>query len=443
MKIKVFILVTACLLLIISFYFLFHSRTFTEAKIDLSLYVSPDGDDQNEGTKSSPLRTLNEAATRAKLGTTVFVRKGTYNELLSIKHSGTASKPITFTNYKNEKVIISGSHIQDLKEDTALIKIENKDYITIQGFTLEELATTQDEPTVMGIYIAGSSSHIRLKQNHIHHIETRADDGNAHGIAVYGTEGIKDIQILENIVENLRLGASEALVLNGNVEEFKIADNIVRKNNNIGIDLIGYEGIALQNDYVRNGVVENNIVDHNSSFGNPAYGNDYSAGGIYVDGGSNITIRNNKVHHNDIGIEATSEHFGKSASQIKITNNEVYNNMFTGISLGGYDKKRGKTKNSTISQNNIYGNDTKGLDGGQLLMQYNVANNRIEKNTVTASDSNILLVNLHAKNTDNIFTKNIYKANNKGKWIWNEEEFTDFPSYQETSNNDVDSTFLQ
>ncbi len=151
----VFILVTACLLLIISFYFFFHSRTFTEAKIDLSLYVSPDGDDQNEGTKSSPLRTLNEAATRAKLGTTVFVRKGTYNELLSIKHSGTASKPITFTNYKNEKVIISGSHIQDLKEDTALIKIENKDYITIQGFTLEELATTQDEPTVMDLPLWG------------------------------------------------------------------------------------------------------------------------------------------------------------------------------------------------------------------------------------------------------------------------------------------------
>lgn len=143
--------------------------------------------------------------------------------------------------------------------------------------------------------------------------------------------------------------------------------------------MIGYESTANQNDYARNGIVENNIVYNNSSYGNPAYGNDYSAGGIYVDGGRDISIRNNKVHHNDIGIEATSERKGKYAKEIRITNNEVYNNSFTGISIGGYDEKRGGTMNSTISQNIIYHNDTKGLGGGQLLFQYETKENKIEK----------------------------------------------------------------
>lgn len=141
-------------------------------------------------------------------------------------------------------------------------------------------------------------------------IETHADDGNAHGIAIYGTDTVKDINVVNNTLEDLKLGLSESLVLNGNIDGFKVENNIVRRSDNIGIDLIGYEGVSHDEkmDYVRNGIVKNNIVYEISSYGNPAYGEDYSAGGIYVDGGKNITIEKNTVYKSDIGIEATSEH---------------------------------------------------------------------------------------------------------------------------------------
>lgn len=240
--------------------------------------------------------------------------------------------------------------------------------------------------------VTGSSSHITLDNNHVQRIETHADDGNGHGIAIYGTGTMKDITISNNTLEDLKLGASESLVLNGNIDVFKVENYIVRRSDNIGIDLIGYEGISNDKkvDFVRNGIVKNNIVYEISSYGNPAYGEDYDAGGIYVDGGKNITIEKNTVYKSDIGIEATSEHAKKYADNIKIINNIIYENFYTGISIGGYDENRGGTINSTISQNILYRNDTKGLDGGQLLLQYDTKNNVIERNVLTAGPSRIL-----------------------------------------------------
>ncbi|MEC1262098.1 right-handed parallel beta-helix repeat-containing protein [Bacillus swezeyi] len=407
------------------------------------LYVSPDGNDQNEGTKEKPFRTLAHAAKEAVAGTTVMIREGTYHETLDVKHSGTDGKPVTFRNYENEKVVMSGESVADAEYETPLIRIHNKQYITISGLTMKDLSVSSEEATAMGIYISGSSSHITIKNNHVRDIKTTADEGNAHGIAVYGTGSMKDIKIEGNTVEKLTLGASEAVVLNGNIDGFTIAGNVVRDNNNIGIDLIGYEGTADRNDFVRNGVVENNTVSHNSTYGNPAYGDDYSAGGIYVDGGQSIEIKKNTVCGNDIGIEATSEHKGKYAADIQITDNTVYQNAYTGISIGGYDKERGGTIDSVISHNIVYRNDTKGLYGGQLLLQYDTKNNKIEKNIMTASDSRLFIANDFTKNEGNTMNHNVYhkEAGKDGLWIWKKNEYDSFSSYQNATNNDADSIY--
>ncbi|MED1738946.1 right-handed parallel beta-helix repeat-containing protein [Bacillus swezeyi] len=407
------------------------------------LYVSPDGNDQNEGTKEKPFRTLAHAAKEAVAGTTVMIREGTYHETLDVKHSGTDGKPVTFRNYENEKVVMSGESVADAEYETPLIRIHNKQYITISGLTMKDLSVSSEEATAMGIYISGSSSHITIKNNHVRNIKTTADEGNAHGIAVYGTGSMKDIKIEGNTVEKLTLGASEAVVLNGNIDGFTIAGNVVRDNNNIGIDLIGYEGTADRNDFVRNGVVENNTVSHNSTYGNPAYGDDYSAGGIYVDGGQSIEIKKNTVYGNDIGIEATSEHKGKYAADIQITDNTVYQNAYTGISIGGYDKERGGTIDSVISHNIVYRNDTKGLYGGQLLLQYDTKNNKIEKNIMTASDSRLFIANDFTKNEGNTLNHNVYhkEAGKDGLWIWKKNEYDSFSSYHNATNNDADSIY--
>ncbi|MFC1285163.1 right-handed parallel beta-helix repeat-containing protein [Bacillus paralicheniformis] len=434
---------SACILVSVIIAFAYDKTGAKEAEPANSLYVSPDGNDQNEGTKEKPFRTLKQAAKKAVPGTTVMIREGTYHETLDVKESGAAEKPITFQNYENEKVIISGESIRDAEYETPLIQIHNQQYITISGLTIQDLSVSSEEATAMGIYVSGSSSHITIKNIHVRDIKTTADDGNAHGIAVYGSGSMKDIKIEDNTVEKLTLGASEAVVLNGNIDGFTVRGNVVRDNNNIGIDLIGYEGTAAQNDFVRNGIVENNTVYNNSTYGNPAYGDDYSAGGIYVDGGQSIDIKKNTVYGNDIGIEATSEHKGKYADDIQITDNKVYENAYTGISIGGYDQKRGGTSHSVIAHNIIYRNDTKGLDGGQLLLQYDTKNNTIEKNIITASDSRIFIANDFTKNEGNKVNHNVYhkEAGKDGLWIWKKNEYDSFSRYQNATNQDQDSIY--
>ncbi|MGE7842415.1 right-handed parallel beta-helix repeat-containing protein [Lysinibacillus sp. NPDC093712] len=416
-----------------------------EDKQDQAIYVATNGSDENVGTKSKPFRTLKKAASEANSGTTVFIRKGNYHEKLVVKHSGTNSRPITFKAYNKEKVVLSGKNLKDV-EGTALVTINNKNYVTISGLTIQDLSTDIADETVMGIYVTGSSSHITIENNNVQRIETDAVDGNGHGIAIYGTGTMKDINILHNTLEDLKLGASESLVLNGNIDGFKVENNTVRRSDNIGIDLIGYEGTSHDKkvDYVRNGIVKNNIVYEISSYGNPAYGEDYAAGGIYVDGGKNITIEKNTIYKSDIGIEATSEHAKKYADNIKIINNIIYENYYTGISIGGYDEDRGGTINSTISQNILYRNDTKGLDGGQLLIQYDTKNNVIERNILTAGPSRIFISNYFTTNQNNKLQKNVFhkEKGEKGVWIWKEQEYTAFSKFQKASKSDEKSSYI-
>lgn len=411
-----------------------------------SIFVDINGNDLNDGSQSKPYRTLKKAALEAKAGTTVFIRNGIYNEKLSVIHSGTKSKPVIFQAYKNEKVVLSGKKMKSADGVTSIITIKNKNYVTISGLTIQDLTTKQKDETVMGIYVTGSSSHITLEKNHVKRIKTLAEDGNGHGIAIYGTGSMRDIKILGNTVEDLTLGASESLVLNGNIDGFKIENNVVRRSNNIGIDLIGFEGVSNDKkvDFVRNGVVINNKVYEISSYGNPAYGENYAAGGIYVDGGKNITIEKNTLYKNDIGIEVTSEHAKKYADNIKVLNNTIYNNFFTGISIGGYDKKRGGTKNSIISHNIIYRNDTKGLEGGQLLLQHDTQNNVIEKNILTAGTSRIFIANYFTSNRKNKLKRNVFHKENgeDGIWIWKEKEYDSFSKFKTASKSDSKSSYL-
>ena len=55
-----------------------------------------------------PLKTIQEAAERARAGDTVLVRGGTYRETIKPANSGTASARITFAPYNGETVTVSG-----------------------------------------------------------------------------------------------------------------------------------------------------------------------------------------------------------------------------------------------------------------------------------------------------------------------------------------------
>lgn len=424
-------------------------------------YVATTGSDSNTGTSNAPWKSLQHAADTVPAGSTVYVRGGTYNQKLKITRSGSAEQgPIVFKNYNAENVTLDGKGLS-VDGVEGLIELSDVEYITVQGFDISHYTTSSRGAVPVGIYVHGAGSSITIADNRIHDIKSLATPTgsdltgrDAHGIAVYGTKApapIRDIEISGNELYNLVLGSSESLVLNGNVDTFTLADNVIHENDNIGIDLIGFEGIAPNPAYdqARNGVVKNNLVYNISSNNNPSYGkllpNDSNAaGGIYVDGGKDNVIEQNYSYNNDIGIEIASEHAGRSTDNITIRSNVIYNNRLTGIAMGGYDADRGSTVNCTIVNNTVYNNDRLGYGNGQLYIQSDTRNNVILNNIFVASSTDVLIYNEYTNNSGNIVDYNLYFSpggSDEANWTWRNNEYVGFTAYQKGTGNDAHSKF--
>ncbi len=431
--------------------FLFFTSLFVDVPAQTNYYVSPSGNDSNPGTLSQPWRTLQHAANTVSAGDTVFVRNGTYNETVTLNVSGSqAGGYITFINYPGESPVVDGTGLS-LSEDTGLFRIEDKNYIKIIGFEIRNFTSSTQFIVPSGIFITGSSNHLEIRGNKIHDISHTANPPgrDAHGIAVYGTnpiDSINSVIIDDNELYNLTLGSSEALVLNGNVSNFQVTNNTVHDADNIGIDFIGFERTCPDEtfDQARNGTVSGNVVYNISSYGNPAYGNEYAAGGIYADGGKDITIERNIVHNSDIGVELASENNGKSTSGIILRNNLLYNNNIAGIAIGGYDTQRGSTDNCKILNNTLYQNDVQFDGNGELWIRYDVNNTIIENNIFDANNQGLLISYPFTKGSNITIDYNLYFSplgENNSEWQWKTVSYTGFSAYRNGTGNDPNSIF--
>jgi hypothetical protein len=412
-------------------------------------YVATTGNDANAGTLAAPWRTIQKAANTVAAGSVVCVRGGTYNEVVVVNVSGSAAGgTITFQSYPGETAVLDGTGLTVPLGWGPMIMIQNKSYITIQGFEIRNYTSSAKSHSPIGIFVTGYGDHIQLLNNVVHNIETNytgKSGGDAHGIAVYGTaapNSINGIVIDSNQLYSLKLGSSESLVVNGNVDGFTITNNIVHDNNNIGIDVIGFEGKSPDPAYdqARNGTVRGNTVYNINSYGNPAYGRERSADGIYVDGGRDTLIEQNIVHHTNLGIELASEHAGHATSNITVRNNFVYSNTQVGIAIGGYDKRRGSTENCVIVNNTFYNNYTQADWGAELYVQFDTRNNIIKNNIFFASSNRRFIESWSPVMTNNSVDYNLYFAaggGTNGTWIWKNVTYTTFAAYQSASGNDA------
>jgi Protein of unknown function (DUF1565) len=430
------------------------------AQSNTSFYVSPNGSDTNPGTQTEPWRTIQHAADVAQAGSTINVRGGVYEELVTIKSSGNATDGyITFQSYPGETAVLDATHFTP-EGRSAIVTIHNQSYVRIKGFEIRNFRTAEHHLAPLGISVMGSGSHIELLKNNVHHIENTfpgrdhpGSGGNGFGIAVYGTDAktpISDLIIDGNEVHHLKTGSSESLVVNGNVTTFRITHNVVHDNNNIGIDVIGFERTAPDPavDQARDGVVSENLVYNITSRGNPAYGQDQSSDGIYVDGGARVLIERNVIHDVDFGIELASEHRNRATSYVIARNNLIYHCHTAGVSIGGYAPERGHTEHCVIINNTLYDDDTSGTGSGEFQMQWNMADDIFENNIVYAGKRCLMSLNrseVDRNQSPVTIDHNLYycAAGSKGS-TWKEVSgsFSGFDKYVQSTANDSHSRFL-
>jgi Right handed beta helix region len=361
-------------------------------------HISPTGDDSSPGTSAQPWKTFGHATPLLVSGDTLFLHAGVFPERLILTgKSGGSQSPILIRNRPSETPVIDGSTLTVPTGGRAgLVVLMNCNHVHLQGIEVRNFVTAAANRIPTGIQIEGSGSGVRVTDCKVHHIHQNnaTEAGNGFGISVYGTAATPiDRLVLENNeIYELRTGQSESVVLNGNVTNFSVVGNHVHHCNNIGIDFIGYEGSAPPAvDRARDGVCRGNLVHDIDSAFNPGYGGDFtngggdqSAAGIYIDGGTNITVERNRVHRCNFGIELASEAPTGFTENILLLNNLLHHNYGPGLIMGGYDSARGKTRFCQVRNNTLFRNDSRRTYGGQIALQFYLENNHFKNNILWA-----------------------------------------------------------
>ena len=371
------------------------------------VFVSPDGHAGAAGTRPDPLASVNEAVARVADGGVVLLRGGTYAQRIKLKDV----HGVTVRPFHHEQVILDGGPLTPPPDRSAMVTIVNSSRVAVRGLDIRRYGTTSKRAVPIGIYVHGASSHISLVRNHVHSMGNYngtlgSFDINAHGIAVYGDRArhpISDVRIHRNEVDHLALGASESVVVNGNVKHWRITHNRIHDNNNIGIDAIGFESTLsgparyTRANRARDGVIADNVIRNIISRGNPAYYEDGGwcdcADGIYIDGGTGIRVERNRVIGNDIGIEVAAENARGSADHVVVADNFITRSGYVGIATGGYcdgaddcgGVETGRAFANRFLHNTLFANNQFADGSPEILVQYHTNRTVIQGNVVRAT----------------------------------------------------------
>ncbi len=287
--------------------------------------------------------------------------------------------------------------------DTGGISIVDSRSVEVYGLTVENFTFDGKARVPAGIYVTvrsdttntnqsvfphlsacyldgGSCGDIYILDDTVQRVTNTADEsttdksvcgnGNvdAYGIAVISagsstTEALQHVVVEGNTVTGTRTGQSETVTLNGDLEDFLAAGNVIGPADNIGIDTIGWEAGRSQ---ARHGLLEGNTVydvdtEDNTSYGRWTNGScrpgQENAAGIYDDGASYVWIDGNTVWNTNQGIDLDVETASRSTDHLLVSGNIVHDDP--GTSAG--DPSVGTEPPGVSGDSTVAGHDFVGL----------------------------------------------------------------------------------
>jgi len=254
------------------------------------LYVAPDGNDANDGSKSAPFSTITRADAAAAPGFTIHVAPGTYavsapgahDAGIATRRSGTDRERVRFVSDVKwgAKIIVSG---------TGIAWHSKGDHVDIEGFDISGSGRHG---------IVADGAHLTITNNFVHDLTISGGCTGAGGAAIDTNGGPGHVLIKGNIVRNIGVAMRGAC---RTVQGIYIANphNVVV--NNI------VSGVAAAGIQQWHGATESTIVN-NTVFGCKI--------GILIGGGDAGTLPNGSENN-------------------YVANNIVYDNLTFGIVEGG------------------------------------------------------------------------------------------------------------
>ena len=370
---------------------------------------------------------LAAACTNALDGDIILINPGTYQGPFVLN----GKNNVTLQN-NNGPVYLEGSSSESTN-GIIVLSITNSNNIIVKDLVFRENWGNFAD----GIQIRGFGDGINISNCEFYNIgwsrskTTLPNAGqNAHAIVAVGSTAtpIQNLFIGGNSIHDCITGYSESMTLAGNVRFFLIEGNTLKSNTNIGIDAAGHfswTGAPADVNFSRSGIIRKNIV---SDYAGPAELD--AAGGIYVDGGSFVTVENNLVYNYKVGYSIGCEVPNNTNAGNIVRNNIAYNCSLSGLFVGS--NTTSSVQNTQVTNNTFYKCGFGTFDNGQIAFQNN--SGTIVKNNIlyptpfrtamvqmggTTSSSLTISHNLYWRdsgNTDNLFfnvdgNQNAVKAN--------------------------------
>ncbi len=308
------------------------------------------------GSDGDAYTSLAGAAAAATAGVEVRIRGGVYSKQLSPQHSGDEENYITFTNYQDEVVEITGESL------SPAVWIDRKDYIVIDGLEVRNVRRWLN---------ALGADHLIVRNNIF---EKALDSGGSSKTGIF-VQSSKYVKILNNRMhdttqDNLGMVDCDYALIEGNritkgyhaLWALKCSNfNIIRNNyfhnelqkigeiydcDNAGYGNDNFPKIKSYNDAKYN-VVEGNVFAYTASSGNssPYAGIQYSA--------QHGIVRNN-VFYETTGPPLDLTIYGGEAQYnygTRVYGNVFFNNNFGGMNITGGG---GSTFDDHIMKNNLF-----------------------------------------------------------------------------------------
>ena len=312
-------------------------------------YISPSGNNNNNGSITSPWRTILYGMQSLQSGDVLYIRDGVYNERVDISQkTGSSTAWYTVTNYPDESPVMNSADSQNVA-----IKLSASTYWVIDGLKMTSYLGA-------GVWIATSGTGTRCDSILVQNL-TIWDIADPTYVTS-GTEGI------------LGDGGDHVTARNCHIYD-------------IGLDRRSQADHGIYIGYGAEGwIFDSNRIHNSTGSGIQMYG--------HPSGGDYCIVKNNIIYNNKYGLILT-EGYGNV-----ITNNTLYDNWDCDLYFDwSYSSN---TVQNNILYNTTYPNGYKVLIEdriNQTLMEYTVHNTTMRFCDGTSSMSNTFRNNVMYKST--------------------------------------------
>jgi hypothetical protein len=236
-------------------------------------YVSPTGNDTDDGSYNHPWATIQHADKLVRPGDTVLVRDGTYRGNVTLNSSGIAEHRITYKAQNKWKAKLVGIGTGD---GSAVIRLGGG-YTNIEDFDI----TGSDANGIILAYTGTAAIFNKAMGNYVHDLITPCDSNSGTAIETGSGDnyaGISHNDMIGNVVANITPyngcpGGHQASGLFAETPSSTIANNIVI---NAGYGIQTWH--AASNVTIYGNILLNNLRSITVGAGDSPYGvtNDYS-----------------------------------------------------------------------------------------------------------------------------------------------------------------------